>query len=154
MEEAYLDQEKVITSIFSILTWAMGIGNVINAKIVDHNDMIYWILDQRSSNLCSILWPTSFVRLLRQNDFVHPMFLSMTAGQVLHIVHIDVHLDFRGKMTKTRTKNCGCSYCWYLASAGSLHIPLASFPLAQGIWSWGENKNKWNQQRCLISNMM
>ena len=41
MEEAYLDQEKVITSIFSILTWAMGIGNVINAKIVDHNDMIY-----------------------------------------------------------------------------------------------------------------
>ena len=26
------------------------------------------------------------------------MFLSMTAGQVLHIVHIDVHLDVRGKM--------------------------------------------------------
>ena len=40
-----------------ILHIDLGIGDVIDANIVDHSDMIYWILDQRSSNLCKFSDP-------------------------------------------------------------------------------------------------
>ena len=54
-----------------------------------------------SSRLTQIAYsktqPTSLVSLLGQDDFIHPVLSPLPGGQMLHVVHVNVHLLVRNK---------------------------------------------------------